>query len=178
MAGEGATVLEIVPKSAARDPGVVRSPLTRPLLFAVALVVPVMALVVGFGLWIATVNHWFPAWQLDFLAGFGALLTIGVTGLIVLGSSNLGMSVSDWGIVVYERTPRAGKAVRRSVAWTEMRNPDFPGALPSGEVMIRTDGPSITLSYAQARTVLDDARCPLKGRLPPRVARKLGLESR
>lgn len=102
---------------------------------------------------------------------FGALLA----WLTLLGMS-YSVRIADEGITVESRRPLGrgplpGKT--RLARWNEI----LGATSTPGKVDLDTKNPwlMISLDYNQARAILTDPRCPLAGRLPPKVARRLGL---
>jgi hypothetical protein len=136
-----------------------------------------MAVVIGFAIWWSTSHQWFPEWVDAALVLFGAAVTALLVLLIFLTSTNLGMTIDEGGFVVFERSISRRKAIRREIQWNELRGAGFPGSIPSGEILLKTDGPSVSVSYAQARRILLHPCCRLKEKISPAVAIRVGLHS-
>lgn len=85
--------------------------------------------------------------------------------------SEVGVEVHHRAVLVPFRRPKGTTKVK----WGELREP----STIMGCVTIRTDNPWswLNLNYGQARVVLADPRNPLYGKVPKKIARRVGLSA-
>jgi hypothetical protein len=150
-----------------------RASLARPLLWATLVMGPAGILLIILLLWTAYSDGWF---SLLLILGMGVVFAAVLVGLILLGAATVicyGITIDDAGVTVEERTLVPGKRVRSHVAWKEMRDP----SVRMGVVTIKTDNPFtwMSLSYEQGKAVLGDPRCPLFGKVPGPIHKRIGL---
>lgn len=105
----------------------------------------------------------------------GAAILVAFLGTTSTAAAFYGVVPMDEGLLVRHRSfwfwrkPLAP----RLVPWSAFRTVN----IRMGTVQFDSPNPSywMVMNYRQARAVLGDPRCPLSGRVPQKVARKLGL---
>ncbi len=112
-----------------------------------------------------------PAWVVWGTALFEFVLANVVWRVVVYSELNYGIVLNDEGIDYYARSTRRHKLIRRRLRWKGLHDP-IAGIT---NVVVVADGYPMRLSYDQARIVLADGRCPIRGRDIPNIARRIGL---
>lgn len=157
--------------SSGRDEEIVGS-YVRPFLWAALLFYAGFAIVLG---WVDWANSSWPLMTLVTLNVVG--LTI-ATYIALLANMPVAysMTLKDVGVLIWYRNalmPLWRGRDSRCFPWDELRNPE----VKMGSVSVRSNDPYhwIVLSYEQARVLLTDGRCPLRGKVPNPVAKRLGI---
>ncbi len=152
-----------------------RTDVTRTVGFAALFFVPAMGAVGGATLWVEFANGTFPLTVVIGFAVFLAVFTLGLTWLAGVGLTTYGVAMSDAGLTVFERTIRRRFLLQWTLEWEKMKE----AQLTYGRIWLAEGtGPGLRGTYLtleQARKVLTDLRCPLKGTVPPAVAARLQL---
>lgn len=91
----------------------------------------------------------------------------------VLSLTTYGVEVADSGLVVYERNLDPRTVRRWTLAWKDMAEAKVIGFGIRVDRETQVGLPGARLSVEQARIVLADPRCPLNGRLSPRVLQRI-----
>lgn len=165
-----------IPKSRLPVGAVLRQSLARPFFVGVVLIGPPMSLVTGFAIWWSLIHAWFSSVAVSGLGVLGAGLSLGAIWMLALAQSNFGIILGDSGVVYLNRTTKYGVLSQRLTGWHELHDPVATGRF-WGMVSIETSSPlPLWLSYSQARAVLSDPRCPLRGALPDELVSKLDLK--
>jgi hypothetical protein len=99
------------------------------------------------------------------------LLAIGLSVLAAVSAISYGIEITDDGVRVLERTLIPGRHISRLIVWEDLCGFYFEGGVFS--IRVRGDR-AIKVTYEQARTVLTDARCPLRKLIPPKIAKVIG----
>lgn len=167
---------DTIPKSRLPAGAVVRQSLAQPFLVGVVLIGAPMSLVVGFGVWWSLVHAWFSITAVLGLVVLGAALTLGAIWMLAIAQSNFGIILDDDGVVYLDRTIKHGALSQQLARWNELHDPVATGRF-WGMVSIGTSSAfPLWFSYSQARAVLSDRRCPLRGALPDELISKLDLQ--
>lgn len=145
--------------------------------FAVLFSVPATAFIT-LVVWLGLVFHVFKptwgSWVLDTVVTIGAALVVVFTWMMVHASTNFGVILQDGGVVVFEWGLGPRKVRVRFTTWEDVREPlvDWTGG-----AMKTAGGLWLMMDRLQLKALLSDSRCPLRGRISPKVAYRLGLIS-
>lgn len=165
---------DLMPPEPATPDGVpVRGSIILSFLWTALFFYPILALLLAYSYFI-----------LDWSAMDFSILVVGVVALATYfawsaqGAMAYSVTLSEDGVEVHHRpilVPFRRPRRITKVKWRELREP----AVKMGGVTIRTDSAWswLNLNYGQARAVLSDPRCPLYGRVPKPIARRVGILS-
>lgn len=155
----------------------VRTNFGRELLGAAAFAAPFVVFFLVFGSWALSVRVGLGFGPIVLLDGLATASFAVIVVLLALGSAIIGVHIRDDGIAVYERLMRGHRAYETFVPWVELGPPEMAGPVGSDVIFETADDP-IRLNREPARAVLKDPRWPFSGKVPPLVARRLGLDTR
>lgn len=153
-------------------PGFLPTSLRGPVVLASLFLVPGFVVVSALTIWLnySRPGYFGPSWAVWILISFGALLFGGLVWFAGVGMTTYGISVGEEGITVYDRALHRGVALARTLSWDSLTPPQMQ---VGGRVWISGDALGTDLSLEEARTVLNDPRCPVRDRLPETVVRFL-----
>jgi hypothetical protein len=142
---------------------------------------PFVAFLVAVLVWQVAVGHI----SLWLAAALGAAFIAGILGMSWLAGQTrtYGIATVEDGVFVFDRALDRETALRWTFPWPSMQRIEFMGGALWLADKAR-DGPArgrvraTRLSDEQARAVLSDRRCPLKDRVPPEIALRIGLAAK
>lgn len=162
--------LTVVDRSTLKGQQVIPPSLANHAISIVLIIVLPITVVLGLIEWFTLVDHKLsPIMALAFGVGMAAFIAA-IAVFMLLAFTNLGISLDDLGIHVFERSLARHKAIRRDYAWNDLGKATVVGLARGGDVGIDNPDWPLWLDRKQARVVLEDARYPFRGQLPPEVA--------
>lgn len=150
-------------------PGVIRTPLLRPVLVSGGMFLGVLGVLGGLLVW----------WQISrgqlstaggvALVAFALLFGTFLTWMTGVGMTSIGIALTDQGVDVLERSLRPGRGVRRTIPWADVG----PLQLNPGGFYLASEGIGVNVTIEQARAVVADPRYAFRDKLPPPVLARL-----
>ncbi len=162
---------ERISTSSIHDANLLRPKRTRAYLTAAVWIGIPMTVFAVLGFYELSPAYGNPEWVPGVAALLEAALAIFLIQVMAAAALNVGISLQGQGVVYYYTTVRPGIAIRRCIPWDNLHRVAARG----GSVSVGTGRTPITLTYEQARVVLTDPRCPLRGQVPDAVRRRIGI---
>jgi hypothetical protein len=109
------------------------------------------------------------------LSYYGAIL-IGFGGAAFFMARlglNLGISLGDEGVELYQKAPQQGKVIRNVYPWESLGAPHPNSAV----VYFYSEDDPFFVCYNQARALVRDPRYPMRTRISPKARKRLGIEA-
>jgi hypothetical protein len=151
-------------------PGVIRTPIRRPLVLSTGLFVGVVIVPVGLLTWWQVSQGRFPeAWG-DPAMGSAILFGTFLIWLTGVGLTPIGIAIASDGVNVFERASRPGRGIRRLNPWSDVG----PLNVNPGGFYLASEGIGVNLTLEQARAVVADPRYPFRDRVSADVRARLG----
>ncbi len=151
-------------KSLERRPEIVRTRLLGGILAWIAVMGIPMAIVLAFAS-MGLASKGAANWQIESIVAAAAVLTAGLIWLGAVGTASYGVSLTEEGVVVSDKSVKPGKLTARTLTWDSLREP----VLTQNRIYIHASLPGTYLQPAQAVAVLTDPRCRIRNELPANV---------